>query len=119
MKQYNVVVIAVDERGAVPDIITEDYRSIYRTLDIRLFDIVQVSEEMDMYVDDEGMINGSESNYLATQFLKSVAVANGRELRQQIYGNVLLALHDEEGEHVSMTHEQQRDWVQKINRMEF
>ena len=40
MKQYNVVVIAVDERGAVPDIITEDYRSIYRTLDIRLFDIV-------------------------------------------------------------------------------
>jgi len=60
-------------------------------------DVVRLDGDIDMWVDDEGLLNGSKPNLL---------MARNGEVIAQINGNVFFASADEEGETIGLTDEQ-------------
>jgi len=76
--------------------------AIQQAVGCRNFDVVNLDHDIDLFVDDEGLINGSELNL----FLTIIAHALGRPAA--IFGNaVALSIDPDTGDSLSLTPEQQ------------
>ena len=70
-------------------------QALYAALDVRLVDVIRLSDDIDAWLDDEGRVNGSEPNSLATAMFRAFGwhLNHGDNVR----GAVLFAGHDGEG----------------------
>lgn len=95
-----ITALTVSPEGQVADVELETgqfLRGCYAAIDCDTVDVVGLTSTLDMWVDDEGLINGSESNAFAT----AVAQAFGF-IYQPYAGTVLFAEHNDEGDTVSL-----------------
>lgn len=69
--------------------------ALYAALDVRLVDVIRLSDDIDAWLDDEGRVNGAEPNHLATAMFRAFGwhLDHGDAVR----GAVLFAGHDGEG----------------------
>jgi hypothetical protein len=103
MSTTNLTGIRISERDAETIIIrkTDTVTEIRQAIDARWFDVVSLDHNIDLYVDDEGAINGSTLNLPATL----IAHTLGRPAA--VFGTVVvLGINNETGESVSLTDEQ-------------
>lgn len=70
-------------------------QALYEALGVRLVDVIRLSDDIDAWLDDEGRVNGSEPNHLATAMFRAFGwhLNHGDDIR----GAVLFAGHDSEG----------------------
>lgn len=86
--------------------------SLYELLSVRLVDVIRLPEDIDLWVDDEGLINGSEPNPLLTNML----IAFGYDMdTHQIRGNGAFFAVDSEGSMTSLS-DRQREVLQSVYR---
>lgn len=82
--------------------------SLYAALGVRLVDVIRLTDDIDCWVDDEGRVNGSDENPLATAMCRAFGwhLAHGDDIR----GTVLFAAHDGAGAMASLS-DRQRDII--------
>lgn len=68
---------------------------MYRLVNCDTLDVVRLTDEIDMWVDDEGLMKSD--NFLQT------FVYEGRKLHQPYAGNVLILAHNDEGDTIGLT----------------
>lgn len=70
-------------------------QALYAALDVRLVDVIRLSDNIDAWLDDEFRVNGADLNHLATAMFRAFGwhLNHGDDIR----GAVLFAGHDEGG----------------------
>ena len=81
-------------------------KGLYATIDCREVDVVGLTSTLDMWLDGEGLINGTEVNWPATGLAGDYGF-----IWQSYAGTVVLASHDDEGGMVSLRPEQRAEIV--------
>jgi hypothetical protein len=87
------------------DAVTDTHlQSVYVALGVQLVDVIRLTDEIDLWCDDEGRINSAESNPVATSMCRAFGwhLNHGDEVR----GAVLFAGHDGQGGMASLTDRQ-------------
>jgi hypothetical protein len=90
---------------------TDTVTGIQQAIDARWFDVVSLDHNIDLYVDDEGAINGSTLNLPAT------IIAHTLGTPAALFGTAIaLGINNETGESVSLTDEQTQHIVHALAR---
>lgn len=78
--------------------------SLYALLNVQLVDVVRLSDDIDLWCDDEGRVNGAEVNAIATSMCRAFGwhLNHGDDVR----GAVLFAGHDGTGGMASLSDRQ-------------
>jgi hypothetical protein len=103
MTTTNITGIRISDRNAETITIrkTDTVNEIQQAIGARWFDVVSLNHHIDLYVDDEGAINGSTLNLPAT------IIAHTLGTPAALFGTVVvLGIDNETGESVSLTDEQ-------------
>ena len=102
------ILVSVDDWFRLLDV--SNIEDIYRVLGCQLFDVVNISSDTDIFVDDEGVIDGRPSNMIAS----IIATVKTRR-PHKLFGDVLFIGHDEKGNTTdcpSWVYEQISDLIQ-------
>ena len=102
------ILVSVDDWFRPLDV--SNIEDIYRVLGCQLFDVVNISSDTDIFVDDEGVIDGRPSNMIAS----IIATVKTRR-PHKLFGDVLFIGHDEKGNTTdcpSWVYEQISDLIQ-------
>lgn len=102
MTEHRVIQVHPDGRVLdlpLPGATTTD--GLYAAIGCRAFDLVRLEDGIDMWVDDEGAINGSDVN-LAASIIANRLGKPGTVL----FGSVVLAAGNEDGDTVGLSDEQ-------------
>lgn len=107
------VELAPDDQGSGTHL-----QALYAALDVRLVDVIRLTDSIDAWVNDEGRFDGSEENTLATSLFRAFGwhLASDDSIR----GSVLFAGHDGEGGMTSLSVRQDaviRDALVQAKRM--
>lgn len=100
MTEHRMIQVHTDGRvldGPLPGTTTMD--GLYAALVCRAFDVVRLTDGIDMWVDDEGAINGSDVNLAASLNRRGHPGA-------VLFGAAVLAGGNEDGDTVGLTDEQ-------------
>lgn len=78
--------------------------ALYGALGVRLVDVIRLTDSIDCWLDDEGRVNGSDRNPLATAMCRAFGwhLNHGDDIR----GAVLFAAHDGSGGMASLSDRQ-------------
>lgn len=96
-KEVSVELIKIEKEGE-----SLGYQTINELIGCDIMDVVMVANDIDMFVDDEGLlVSGNQVN--------EISFADN-SLKENLYlaGNVLMLSHDDEGNSISLTEEQLR-----------
>lgn len=85
--------------GPLPGPTTMD--GLYEALSCRTYDVIRLTDGIDMWVDDEGAINGSDVNLAA-----SIIANRCGHPHAILFGAAVLAAGNEDGDTVGLTDEQ-------------
>ncbi|GAA2570764.1 DUF3846 domain-containing protein [Microbacterium binotii] len=94
---FEAVAVTPDARGS-------HLHALYAALDVSLVDVIRLTDDIDVWVDDEGRVNSAAENPLGTNLLRAFGwhLADDDAVR----GAMLFAGHDGQGGMTSLTDRQ-------------
>lgn len=110
MSKFQAVLIPADITKPLQDVEISDYKEIAKTIGAQHFDVFRTPDPTcELYIDDEGAVNGSERNTRAALLMSA---AHNVFAVMYVFGDALLVGGvDAEGETQSVTPE----WREAIN----
>tara|TARA_R110000868_G_scaffold120822_2_gene320767 strand:+ start:1064 stop:1438 length:375 start_codon:yes stop_codon:yes gene_type:complete len=89
----NTKAILVTANGCCRPVLLDDIEDIYKYLGCQFFDVVRVTPDTDIFIDDAGLINQRPMNMVA-----SLIAITKTGLPYQLVGDALIFGHDGHGE---------------------
>lgn len=89
----NTKAILVTANGCCRPVLLDDIEDIYKYLGCQFFDVVRVTPDTDIFIDDAGLINKRPTNMVA-----SLIAITKTGLPYQLVGDALIFGHDGHGE---------------------